>query len=543
MSVATDKKTRNKRENLRPFKTGDPPGPGRPPGTGYKQRALKAFMGMLSGSEGEKFLKVYLGKFRKAAHRSDSWQSRFIAERLFKDDVLDQIDEWMDRGERRERAFLSYQLHKVATDIQRQILFTRAPYLMAMAGRRGGKSEGLKLWFADRFVQKSNARCLYIGLTITKAMSLLWQPMVDAFGMLGIKVVEHQRIDGRMVLEGGGVMQFGGNTTKDEREKNRGPYWDRIAIDECQSQKELRYLVETILSPTLIDTKGQIAFAGTGPRVRGEYWEALFLGVNADNSPLYPDAFRVNFNISDNPFIEDYQTRLAEIRKDKNLKETDSLYIREYLGRIAYDDDALVLRLTEANAFEDKEFEAWIASQPVTDVRFSGGLDFGFETADALAIKCYSVSKPERFTVYEWKANRTGTAQIAEKCKEAIAYVNTSPLFAKVTNKHFYIHADTGGNAITPFDLATQYNLPIQAAYKQEKEMAIELLQDECRRGIQKFRRGGPLWDESLKTVYARNEQDQLTREIDDETYHPDSIFAELYGMRPIWLFNTGGGK
>ena len=41
----------------------------------------------------------------------------------------------------------------------------------------------------------------------------------------------------------------------------------------------------------------------------------------------------------------------------------------------------------------------------------------------------------------------------------------------------FDIHADTGGNAITPFDLNNTYHLPIQAAYNQEKEMAFELMQ------------------------------------------------------------------
>jgi hypothetical protein len=367
--------------------------------------------------------------------------------------------------------------------------------------------------------------------------------MIDTLTMLGIKVKSHNRVEGMIVTEADGVMKFGGNTTKDEREKNRGPYWDRVAIDECQSQKELRYLVESIISPTLIDKAGQIAFGGTGPRVRGTYWEALFLGAQADGSPLYADnALRLNWNLSNNPFIPDCEKQLEMIRKDKNLSETDPLYIREYLGRIAYDDDALVLRLTDANAFVDSELASWIASQPVTDIRFSGGLDFGFEDADALAIICYSITRPERWLVYEWKANRKGTAEIAEAVNAGIEYVRTHSLFSKLVNKEFDIHADTGGNAITPFDLNNTYHLPIQAAYNQEKEMAFELMQDEVRRGFFKCRRDGPLWDESLKTIYKRNEQDQLTREIDDETYHPDQMRAVHYAMRPIQLFTGGKG-
>jgi hypothetical protein len=468
---------------------------------------------------------------------------RIWMEQAYSGDFIAELEEFETRGEKRDRAFLHYQLHKEATDIQRQILFSRAKYIAMMAGRRGGKSEAFRQFFSDEFVDNPAARCLYIGLTLTTAMSLLWTPMIDTLTTLGIKIKSHNRVEGMIVTEADGVMKFGGNTTKDEREKNRGPYWDRVGIDECQSQKELRYLVESIISPTLIDKAGQIALGGTGPRVRGTYWEAFFLGAQADGSPLYPDALRLNWNLSQNPFIPDYEKQLEMIRKDKNLSETDPLYIREYLGRIAYDDDALVLRLGDGNAFTDQELTAWVNSQPVTDVRFSGGLDFGFEDADALAIIAYSISRPERFLVYEWKANRKGTAEIAEAVNAGIGYVRTSPIFSKVVNKDFDIHADTGGNAITPFDLNNTYHLPIQAAFNQEKEMAFELMQDEVRRGVFKCRRDGPLWQESLLTIYARNEQDQLTRTIDDLVFHPDQMRAVHYAMRPIQLFHTGGSN
>ncbi len=540
MTDISDKSIEKTNTNDKPylFKPGNPGGPGRPKGKSLRSETFK-YLGEHLNDSSHDYLKDWYKTFFDAAKDQGTWQAKTLAQMVLSPDMFDQYDAWMDRGERRETMFLSYQIHKRATDIQRQILFSQAKYKVLMAGRRAGKSEGLKLWYSDAFVQKQNSRCLYIGLTISRAMQLLWQPIMDSFTELGIKVKEHSRVEGRIVTEGGGLMQFGGNTTKDEREKNRGPWWDRVALDEMQSQKDVLYLIESILSPTLIDTKGQIAFAGTGPRVRGTYWEALFLGAWADGKPLYPEALRINWNISQNPYIADYETALEEIRKEKNLKETDSLYIREYLGRIAYDDDALVLRLGDNNAFTDDQLRAWIDSQPVTDIRFTGGLDFGFEDADALGIICYSLSKPERWLVYEWKDRRIGTAQIAEEVNKGITYINTDPLFAKVTNKDFFIYADTGGNAITPFDLATQYSLPIQTAYKQDSDMATELLQDECRRGIMKFRRNGHLWDESLKTIYKRNEQDQLTREIDDETYHPDMMPAIKYAMRPVWLFDT----
>lgn len=524
------------------FEKGNPGGPGRPPGKSLRSITL-GYLGRYVQDDPE-YLKEWFKGFFERAKKPGSSDYVALASMILSGDMFDRYDAWIDRGERQEQMFLSYQIHKRSTDIQRTILFTRSKYLFLMAGRRAGKSQGLSYWFADAFVQKPTARCLYIGLTITRAMAQLWQPVMSLLAELGIKVKEQSRIEGRILTEAGGVMLFGGNGSKDEREKNRGPHWDRVAIDESQSQKELLYLVESILSPTLIDTGGQLALAGTGPRVRGTYWEAVFLGQWADGRSLYPDALRINWNLSQNPFIPNYETALAEIRAEKQLKETDSLYVREYLGRISYDDDALVLRLSDANAFVDDELAAWIKGQPVTDIRFTAGLDFGFTDSDAFAIICYSTSKRERWIVHEYKQNRLGTAELAAEIRRGLEYVAKSPLFAKVVTKEFMIYADTGaGGAINAYDLSTQYGLPVQAAYKQEKDMGIEIMQDWCRRGLLKCRRDGPFWDESLKTVYARNEQDNLTREIDHETYHPDQMDAVLYALRPIQLFEKAVEK
>src|SRR4030042_217156 len=126
MSGPNPKKLKIKRKtdaNLIPCKPGETRNPmGRPPGTGFKQRALLAFGGMLSGPEGKDFLTRHVKNFRKAADKPDTWQARFIAERVFKDDVLDELAAWIHGGERREQMFLSSQLHKRATAIQRTLL-------------------------------------------------------------------------------------------------------------------------------------------------------------------------------------------------------------------------------------------------------------------------------------------------------------------------------------------------------------------------------------------------------------------------------------
>lgn len=106
-------------------------------------------------------------------------------------------------------------------------------------------------------------------------------------------------------------------------------------------------------------------------------------------------------------------------------------------------------------------------------------------------------------------------------------------------DKSVTFNADEGGGGKQlSFDLANQYSLPIYPAIKAGKDVGIEFLQDEVRRGLFKVQRGSIFEGEALRTVFARNEKDELTREIDDDTYHPDLLDAVLYAMRTLWVYN-----
>jgi hypothetical protein len=531
------KKRRRKLSNAKPLPRGRPFGPdnppkGRPKGTvSYKQMVRSMFSDLLND---KKFIKDYNDTFKSEASKEGTWQAKFIADKLYLPDIIDQLDAQFERQRKEDLDFQHYRIWRRGHEIQRQMLGSRARKMYCMAGRRSGKTEGERLLIADALLEHPDARCLYIGLTITKAQDLLWQPVLDLLSDMGIKVKEKNRSDGHILTDSGAWIQFGGNTTKDEREKNRGPWWDVVIIDECQSQKDLRYLIETILEPELIDRKGKLVLSGTAPRIRGTDWE-YYWDRKGDG------ATRLNWNLTQNPFIKDADKVLAEILREKGLTENNPLFVREYLGKVAYDDDALVYRLGDSNKYTDDKLLSWISSQPITDIRFSGGLDFGFTDSDGVAIICYSSTLPERWLIYEYKANRQGTAELADKIRAGIEYVKTSPLFQHVPEeqKQFFFYADTGGGGQKiAYDLSTQYTLPIMDAYKANKDMAIELLQDEVRRGIFKVREGGAMWQECLRTVFRRNERDELTREVDDETYHPDEIDAVTYAMRPIWIFN-----
>jgi hypothetical protein len=516
------------------FKKGQSGNPaGRPVGsTSYKALIQGAFVDIMNskvkqGSTTVPYYVAFLENLKKAALIPGSKEAMYMADKLIQDGVLDDIDKHLNRSRREDTDFLSYRIIKDCHDMQQKILLTKEKYIFCMAGRRAGKTDGAVRKVEDTVLTKPDARVLIIGLSFTRCLELFWQPLMDGFNNLGIEISEHRRTEGLMKLQGGQEVHFCGNTTVDERDKIRGSKWDLVIIDEAQSQKALPILMEEIIEPTLLDRRGQLMLMGTGPKVRGTYWEELWTGTKK--------AFRLNWSIKDNPFIPDYENVLETIKTEKGLTDKSPLFQREYLGQISYDDDALVYRLTPANYFHDGDIANWINSQPVTDIKFSAGLDYGYIDSDGFAIVMFSTSKPERWIIFEHKGNRTGITELADKIKVGMEYVNSNPLFKQIPDRHFYIYSDSGGaGKKISYELAKEYGLPCLDAYKADKDFAIEQLQENVRTGNLKVREGGHFADECLKTVFARNEKDELTRKVDDECFHPDILDSVLYAMRFI---------
>lgn len=431
--------------------------------------------------------------------------------------------------------FQQYRIFKRGHFYQQQLMLTKTQRTYGMAGRRSGKTEGAEMIAENELVVPEH-RVLLIGLTYETAANLYWHKIIKGLEDLDIPVAEKKSQDGTLRLANGSFLKITGNSTSDEREKLRGGKWHAIIIDEAQSQKALPYLVRDILEPMLLDYKGKLYIFGTGPRVRGTFWEKVWTDDIG--------ATRINWNLTQNPFIPDHDLVLAKIREEKGLSVNDPLYLREYLGKIAYDDDALVLRFKENNYYENSDFTQWLVGLPRTDIRFVGGLDYGFADSDAFVILCYAESRPEVFMVYQHKAAREGLEQLKAGIQNGLDYLKSDPLFQSIPEdirSDIYIYADSSDGRASA-DLSSALHLNIFPAWKHDKQAGVDMLQDDVRRGYLKIPKidGGmsPIEDEGMKTVFLRNDNDQLTRELDDDTYHPDVIPATIYAARSgPWMF------
>jgi hypothetical protein len=498
---------------------------------GYKVAMQLAFMDSLTetvgtGSKAKPYYMEFLSKLKDEALNPNSRAAMFIADRLVSSDIIDQLDSKLQRAKREDLDFIAYRAYRSCFDIQQQILMSRNRNICIMAGRRSGKSEVIKKKIAVVLATVEDAKIIYIGKTMFTAIEQIYNGVTDILSELGQTVEETRRNEGYIKLDNGSELYIRGNNTTEDREKLRGFRWDLAVIDEAQSQRALSYLIDHILEPALVDRQGQLILAGTGPRVGGTYWEDIFTRLDST-------ALRLNWNITQNVFIPNYEELLEQIKAEKNLTDASPLYQREYLGKICYDTDSLVYRLTDQNYYTDDQLQAWVQGQPPSDLRLTAGLDYGFIDSDAFVIVLFSISRPERWVVFEHKGNRTGVTELADAMKAGIAMASAAYPQAGSYN----IYADTGGGTKKiSYELMSQYGLPVQDAYKANKDMAVEILQDEVRRGVFKAKRDSIFADESLKTVFARNERDELTRIIDDDTYHPDLLDAILYGMRFVWV-------
>lgn len=221
---------------------------------------------------------------------------------------------------------------------------------------------------------------------------------------------------------------------------------------------------------------------------------------------------------------------------------------RFYLGEYADDDGLIVFPVPADGTWAGTDFEEWVKAVGPANVRFSAGLDIGFEDADGFVIVAYcprpriklaaetAERMAKRWLVYEYKARRTGLADLARAINQGLGTVRDL-VTALGCPWDCFIYGDTGGGgAKMIYDLRMIHKLPVRPAYKRDKKAAIELLQDEIKGGVFKVPAAGGFAQECEAIVWTKDaETGEIIRDIDDRAFHPDLMDAVLYSMRAIW--------
>ena len=454
---------------------------------------------------------------------------QLIARQIMQEDILTKLDAETDKALAKDVDFLEYRLMKQLYNKQRDVFLDDMIHKKIVIGsRRIGKTT-----MATRLMVKDcirpNRHALFIGLKFETAINLAFDETARVAESIGLVITRKSKNDGNIEFSNGSKITFKGNYTVRDQDTNfQGDHYSLVVIDEVQSQKNVQHLIDDLLRPAMADyADATILLTGTPPRIKGTYAEKIwkeFKGWKHYSWTMAENPYIINENHTVESIVED-------ICKEKGITPDAPFIQREYFSSWEYDSDAMVFR-------DYKTYKEVPDTFVPTDIAI--GTDYGFSDYNSIIALAYSRITRQAYVINEKKFNKATVTDIINACKEVFEFCKR---FAIERNSNFdftklAFYCDTSDQSIT-YELNTNYKIPAYNCYKYDKKMALAQLADWCRTGRIMIPEDGILQDEFERTVYKRDEQDNITSEIDDDLFHPDAVDALLYASRQ-YAFDCG---
>ena len=480
--------------------------------------------------EKETFYSEFLTKYLQAALNNTSGpEASFMAKTILSETILDDLDTNADKGEKNDIDFIQFRLIKTVFDKQRDILLdTQVRRKYIIAGRRAGKTDlmGRVLHYATA---TPNVHAYYINLTFGNAMDQMYDLLLKTAAECDIEVVKASSKSGDIVLANGSQIHLRGNATVAEQEKFRGFKAGLVVVDEAQSQRGLKPLIEEIIEPMLMDYEGStLILQGTPPRVPDTYFEKLYREYR-DNPR--PDTKSYNWNMLSNPFIPNVDQELDLICERKGVTRDDPIIQREYLGVVgAYDVEARMFN--RVSTYEGDIPSSFFEGQIETVI----GVDYGFNDYNSVIGLVFRKDTGKAYVFYEDKFNHATVSDVIESVRKAVDKAK-GLLMKNPKNRleDLGIYCDTNEKTIT-YEMVQNYDLPAYNAWKYNKNMALSQLKDDLQRARILIPKDGVIEDETKRILYKRDKDtDAILDEIDNDAFHPDALMALLYASRQYY--------
>lgn len=384
-----------------------------------------------------------------------------------------------------------------------------APFTVACTTRRAGKTVGARVKLIVAALSQPNVTALYVTGTRGVAEELMWRGLKrlnEAFQLGGVTN------DTKLIMEfpNGSRVRCAGAKDKKEADKIRGP--ERIAlaiVDEAQNFREavLKYLVEEVLEPGMLDVGGKLVITGTpGALPVGYFFEAAH---NREFS-------QHRWSLRENPHLGvDVATFLAGIRKRRGITEDNATYRREYLGEWVKDLDALMFHYEperNACAWQDGPQPGW------TYVEI---FDIGYVDADASGIMGWPQHIKKTHLVRERVHRKQGVTELGNMLRADY------DLFRPIK-----VVGDMGGlGKKIGEELTRRWQIPVEAAEKTRKAEHIELANDALRTGNLLAPADSVFAQDCAKLQWDMDAKAKgIYRESPD--FHSDAADMMLYGFR-----------
>lgn len=466
------------------------------------------------------FIEKYLKEAKKAPNSS---AGKTVADIIFQQDILEKLDEQHQKEMANDVEFIQYKLFKQFFKEQREVLYeiNHSKRIAVCCSRRAGKTD-LASGAINIASMIPNTRIIYVNLTYTNALNQIFDNTVERSEKAGLVITNSSKSSGEIEWANGSSLRICGNSNNAEIDKLRGEKRvSLVIIDEFFHQRNMEYAINEVISPLMLDiSNSTILCLGTPPRIPKTYGERVWKTEKGWK--------KFHWTAEENPYIPNYSEFIDDICKSKGITKDAPFIQREYFGVIgAYD--------TEAQVFKD--YKTYNADEPLDFVpeKVYIGIDWGFE--DNNSIIALAASNEKARVIFERKFNR---ASISEIIKQVNEVYSDSKKFLIENNKNanisdICIYCDTNAKELI-YELYSVQKLPAFCCYKYNKQMALSQLSEFCRTSKIVVPQDGILADEFDRTLYKRDEEDNVLSEIDDDLFHPDSVFALLYAVRQYWF-------
>ena len=474
---------------------------------------------LLAGEKGKTYYSAFIQNYLSTALKDpESRAAATVAGSIFKDNVLEALDEAHEKEMANDVNFALYKLNESFFQEQRDVLteINHSKKILVCCSRRAGKTDTNSGAIVKSALLHPGSRIIYINLNFSNAVNQIWDNVIKRSEQAGLVIKASHKNEGTIEWANGSSLRIKGNSNNAEADTLRGEQKvSLVVIDEFFHQRNMQYAINEVIMPLFADIgdKATLLCTGTPPRIPHTYGEKLW---NEDKTWRH-----YHWTAEDNPYIPNFSEFIKEVAAAKGLA-TDAPFIqREYYGKIGVYD-------TEAQVFKNAVRYTGTPYLEGNINRIAIGVDYGFSDYNAIVAIGYNTNTGKAWVLpFTRKFNKATVSDIVLQIKDV--YNKCTEICNDVR-----IYADTNEQSIT-YELFSVEKLPAYNAYKYNKMAAMAQLADKLRIGSIQYN-DNILQDEFERTLYKRDDEDNILPEIDDDVFHPDAIMALLYASRQVFF-------
>ncbi len=364
--------------------------------------------------------------------------------------------EWKERARIR-----AVELRKAAlaplSPKQRAFAEDTARRRVAVTSRQSGKTTGCLVYLVNA-AQEPNTEHLYVAPTREAARDPFWERLKTYCAEQKLACTPNETMLEMRFTDRNSKISLRG--VPDVKRANRllGPTRTTAVVDESASYSDetLKTLVVKVLEPSLMVKRGSLILVGTpGLQPKGFFYDTT-------RSSAYSQH---RWTMDDNPIYGGRGSEIhAEILQSNLWTRETPTFRREYLGEWCADTEAAVYRVTGANLYDVLPDGEW---------HYVLGVDFGYRDEAAFIVVGWRDNDPTLYVVHEDSEQELLVDDYVARIRELIKR------FAPLA-----IVADAGALGKTLVEtLVNNHGLPIEAADKRDKPVAIRQVNADLRKG------------------------------------------------------------